>query len=141
MNQAITQMDEVTQQNAALVEEAAAAAESMQEQAQNLTQAVACSSWRETATRAGVPSRPPKPKRGRRRRGQQRSRSPAKVAAARSRAAGQPRTGTDALDRNSSQCAQSGAIDDTACEVRRGQSRLILTQWYQSDEEYCNAIV
>ena len=33
-------MDEVTQQNAALVEEAAAAAESMQEQAQNLTQAV-----------------------------------------------------------------------------------------------------
>ena len=33
-------MDEVTQQNAALVEEAAAAAESMQEQAQNLLQAV-----------------------------------------------------------------------------------------------------
>ena len=39
-NQAVTQMDEVTQQNAALVEEAAAAAESMQEQAQTLTQAV-----------------------------------------------------------------------------------------------------
>ena len=34
------QMDEVTQQNAALVEEAAAAAESMQEQAQNLSRAV-----------------------------------------------------------------------------------------------------
>jgi methyl-accepting chemotaxis protein len=33
-------MDQVTQQNAALVEEAAAAAESMQEQAQSLTQAV-----------------------------------------------------------------------------------------------------
>jgi methyl-accepting chemotaxis protein len=33
-------MDDVTQQNAALVEEAAAAAESMQEQAQNLAQAV-----------------------------------------------------------------------------------------------------
>jgi hypothetical protein len=33
-------MDEVTQQNAALVEEAAAAAESMQEQAQALTQAI-----------------------------------------------------------------------------------------------------
>ena len=34
-------MDEVTQQNAALVEEAAAAAESLEEQAQKLTQAVA----------------------------------------------------------------------------------------------------
>jgi hypothetical protein len=33
-------MDEATQQNAALVEEAAAAAESMQSQAQNLAQAV-----------------------------------------------------------------------------------------------------
>ena len=33
-------MDEVTQQNAALVEEAAAAAESMQDQAHELTQAV-----------------------------------------------------------------------------------------------------
>jgi len=33
-------MDEVTQQNAALVEEAAAAAESMQQQAGNLAQAV-----------------------------------------------------------------------------------------------------
>jgi methyl-accepting chemotaxis protein len=40
VNQAITQMDEVTQQNAALVEEAAAAAESMQEQAGTLVQSV-----------------------------------------------------------------------------------------------------
>jgi methyl-accepting chemotaxis protein len=40
VNQAITQMDEMTQQNAALVEEAAAAAESMQEQAELLSQAV-----------------------------------------------------------------------------------------------------
>ena len=40
INQAISQMDEVTQQNAALVEEAAAAAESMQDQATNLTQVV-----------------------------------------------------------------------------------------------------
>ena len=39
--QAITQMDQVTQQNAALVEEAAAAAESMQEQAHGLSKAVA----------------------------------------------------------------------------------------------------
>jgi hypothetical protein len=41
INQAITQMDQTTQQNAALVEEAAAAAESMQEQARGLTKAVA----------------------------------------------------------------------------------------------------
>ncbi|MHB1052941.1 MAG: methyl-accepting chemotaxis protein [Thiobacillus sp.] len=40
VNQAIGQMDEVTQQNAALVEEAAAASESMQVQAVKLTQLV-----------------------------------------------------------------------------------------------------
>jgi methyl-accepting chemotaxis protein len=40
VNQALVQMDEVTQQNAALVEEAAASAESMQEQALALTAAV-----------------------------------------------------------------------------------------------------
>ncbi|MGK2951115.1 MAG: methyl-accepting chemotaxis protein, partial [Thiobacillus sp.] len=40
VNQAIAQMDEVTQQNAALVEEAAAAAESLQDQAGMLSQAV-----------------------------------------------------------------------------------------------------
>ena len=37
VNQAITQMDDVTQQNAALVEEAAAASESLEEQAQQLS--------------------------------------------------------------------------------------------------------
>ncbi|SAK75338.1 chemotaxis protein [Caballeronia temeraria] len=41
VNQAITQMDEVTQQNAALVEEAAAAAQSLEQQGRNLNQAVA----------------------------------------------------------------------------------------------------
>jgi methyl-accepting chemotaxis protein len=41
VNTAITQMDDVTQQNAALVEEAAAAAESLEEQAQQLVQMVA----------------------------------------------------------------------------------------------------
>jgi methyl-accepting chemotaxis protein-1 (serine sensor receptor) len=41
VNVAVTQMDQVTQQNAALVEEAAAAAEAMREQAQNLADAVA----------------------------------------------------------------------------------------------------
>jgi methyl-accepting chemotaxis protein len=40
INQAITQMDQVTQQNAALVEEASAAAQSLQEQAGNLSQVV-----------------------------------------------------------------------------------------------------
>jgi methyl-accepting chemotaxis protein len=40
VNHAITQMDEVTQQNAALVEQAAAAAASLQEQAVNLAQMV-----------------------------------------------------------------------------------------------------
>jgi methyl-accepting chemotaxis protein len=36
VNKAITQMDEVTQQNAALVEEAAAAAQALQDQSANL---------------------------------------------------------------------------------------------------------
>jgi methyl-accepting chemotaxis protein len=40
VNLAITQIDEATQQNAALVEEAAAAARSMQDQAASLTEAV-----------------------------------------------------------------------------------------------------
>ncbi|MEN5161691.1 methyl-accepting chemotaxis protein [Achromobacter spanius] len=41
VNRAVSQMDEVTQQNAALVEEAAAAAGSLQDQAQRLADAVA----------------------------------------------------------------------------------------------------
>ena len=52
VNTAITQMDEVTQQNAALVEEAAAAAESMQEEAQSLTQAVSVFKLSEGQSRA-----------------------------------------------------------------------------------------
>ena len=40
VNQAIAQMDQVTQQNASLVEEAAAAAASLQHQAANLAQVV-----------------------------------------------------------------------------------------------------
>jgi methyl-accepting chemotaxis protein len=40
VNAAVTQMDEMTQQNAALVEEAAAAAESLQDQAGSLSEAV-----------------------------------------------------------------------------------------------------
>lgn len=41
INLAITQLDEVTQQNAALVEEAAAASEAAEEQARNLAEAIA----------------------------------------------------------------------------------------------------
>jgi methyl-accepting chemotaxis protein len=40
INQAVTQMDNVTQQNAALVEEAAASAQSLNDQAENLSQLV-----------------------------------------------------------------------------------------------------
>ncbi|HLT43962.1 MAG TPA: methyl-accepting chemotaxis protein, partial [Luteimonas sp.] len=40
VNQAITQMDETTQQNAALVEQATAAARSMEQQAGQMVQAV-----------------------------------------------------------------------------------------------------
>ncbi len=54
VSQAVTQMDQVTQQNAALVEEAAAAAESLEEQSRKLMQAVAVfkSSRDEDATAA-----------------------------------------------------------------------------------------
>jgi methyl-accepting chemotaxis protein len=51
VNTAITQMDEVTQQNAALVEEAAAAAESLEEQAQNLSTSVGTFKMDEKGTR------------------------------------------------------------------------------------------
>ncbi len=41
ISQAVSEMEQVTQQNAALVEQAAAAAQSLEEQSQNLTQVVA----------------------------------------------------------------------------------------------------
>jgi methyl-accepting chemotaxis protein len=41
VNQAITQMDEVTQQNAALVEEAAAASQSLEDQGRQLNESIA----------------------------------------------------------------------------------------------------
>ncbi len=53
VNVAVAQMDEMTQQNAALVEEAAAAAESLQDQADALAQAV---SLFKLATGAGMPA-------------------------------------------------------------------------------------
>ena len=51
VNQAIIQMDAVTQQNAALVEEAAAAAEAMQDQAHILMEAVSIFKLEATATK------------------------------------------------------------------------------------------
>ncbi|MFD1070510.1 methyl-accepting chemotaxis protein [Luteimonas composti] len=56
INQAITQMDEGTQQNAALVEEATAAARSMEQQAGQLVQTVAV--FRMQDTPAGQPAAP-----------------------------------------------------------------------------------
>jgi len=53
VNLAVAQMDEVTQQNAALVEEAAAAAGSMQDQARELVRAVGVFRLSEDATRRG----------------------------------------------------------------------------------------
>ncbi len=58
VNLAITQMDEVTQQNAALVEEAAAAAESLEEQAQNLSASVATFKVDDNATQVVVARAP-----------------------------------------------------------------------------------
>ncbi|WP_034948241.1 methyl-accepting chemotaxis protein [Erwinia oleae] len=52
---AVTEMDNVTQQNASLVEEATAAASSLEEQASRLTQAVAAFRLRESAPRAAPP--------------------------------------------------------------------------------------
>jgi methyl-accepting chemotaxis protein len=52
ISDAITQMDTVTQQNAALVEEAAAAAEALQQQAASLTEAVSVFKVRETGAGA-----------------------------------------------------------------------------------------
>jgi methyl-accepting chemotaxis protein len=57
VNQSIVQMDEATQQNAALVEESAAAATSMQEQAAKLAQVVGVFKLEGRAAAAPVPAR------------------------------------------------------------------------------------
>jgi len=56
VNQAVGHMDEITQQNAALVEQAAAASESMKLQADKLTQLVASFKLMKRTRRAGAPS-------------------------------------------------------------------------------------
>ncbi len=58
VNRAITQMDEVTQQNAALVEQAAAAAGSMQEQSESLLQQVSRFRLKQAAAPRHQPPRP-----------------------------------------------------------------------------------
>ena len=57
VNQAISEMDSVTQQNAALVEEAAAASESMQDQARHLEQVVSVFKLDSTMSSAGKVAR------------------------------------------------------------------------------------
>jgi len=61
VTQAVTQMDEVTQQNAALVEEAAAAAESLEEQARALVHSVAMFKLNDEAAPAGTSMLPGRP--------------------------------------------------------------------------------
>ena len=59
VNKAIAHMDQVTQQNAALVEEAAAAAGSLAEEAHGLTQAVSLFNFGKTPVRGAAPARHP----------------------------------------------------------------------------------
>ncbi|MGE8332040.1 MAG: methyl-accepting chemotaxis protein, partial [Paraburkholderia nemoris] len=58
VNLAITQMDNVTQQNAALVEEAAAASRSMEDQGEQLTDAVAFFQVKDSAAAVAVAAVP-----------------------------------------------------------------------------------
>ena len=62
VNQAITQMDQTTQQNAALVEQAAAAAQSLQDQAGRLTQAVSVFKISSTEMGSAAVRKPTPPK-------------------------------------------------------------------------------
>ena len=61
VNQAVMQMDHVTQQNAALVEEAAAAADSMQQQAQALARAVSVFKVAHSVSATTSIAEPPEP--------------------------------------------------------------------------------
>lgn len=65
VNQAVTQMDEVTQQNAALVEQAASAAETMHDQAQALAQAVSVFKLSESSGGSGIAKSVKRSNRGR----------------------------------------------------------------------------
>ncbi|TWQ99704.1 chemotaxis protein, partial [Xanthomonas vasicola] len=62
VNLTVTQMDEATQQNAALVEEATAAARAMEEQAGQLSDAVSIFKFQQTAAVAPAAKRPTPPR-------------------------------------------------------------------------------
>jgi methyl-accepting chemotaxis protein len=79
VNRAITQMDQVTQQNAALVEEAAAAAQSLEEQARTLARAVAVFKVAQPQ-RAAAPTAPAVPAPRAERRGPNRAQNVARIA-------------------------------------------------------------
>ena len=83
VNQAVTQMDEVTQQNAALVEESAAAAQSLQDQSDTLVHAV---SRFQLLGSSNAMLRTPAPWDGNERRGPDRATNVARLPAAESRA-------------------------------------------------------
>jgi len=63
VNQAVIQIDDITQQNAALVEQAAAAAAKLAQQAEWVAQAMAVFKLRELSARGAPPARPPRPSR------------------------------------------------------------------------------
>jgi methyl-accepting chemotaxis protein len=65
VNKAVAEMDDVTQQNAALVEESAAAAQSMQEQAEALARVVGFFRLDEAPSQAVAPAAPARPNVGR----------------------------------------------------------------------------
>jgi methyl-accepting chemotaxis protein len=90
VNLAITQMDEVTQQNAALVEEAAAAAEALEEQAQNLAVSVATFKVEEGAGGTAAARRLPAPAQAPARKGTALAKAVPGKAAAKPRAKPQP---------------------------------------------------
>jgi methyl-accepting chemotaxis protein len=60
VNDAVTQMDGVTQQNAALVEQSAAAAAALQEQTLKVVQALAVFKLARSAAPASIPATPPR---------------------------------------------------------------------------------
>jgi hypothetical protein len=108
VGEAVGQMDQVTQQNAALVEESAAAAESLKMQALQLVQAVAAFKLNEDERGGLVVVRPPAVAKGKERRSHDRAKNVARPAFGKAKsivhrpatavyagAAAAPRTGSD----------------------------------------------
>jgi hypothetical protein len=120
VGEAVTQMDQATQQNAALVEEMAAAASSLKSQAQELVQAVAFfkvggaaqhASLPRTAVRSSIPSA--KPFKGDERRVLTSSASARKPAAASARPSAPPKAApAAAAPKTQPKPAPAGGDDD-----------------------------